>query len=71
MKAYQFPARVAGGTIQIPNAVSGLLRDDETVQIIVLARESQDAEEDSDWAQWTAQQFLAGYDATDAAYDRV
>ncbi len=70
MKAYEFPTRVMpGGKIQLPGNLQNLPHD-QVVRIIVLVSDPEDQER-ADWAYLTAEQFLAGYAASDAIYDRI
>ena len=73
MKAYEVPVRIRPeGTIQIPEILLKRLPKDQFVRVIILVSDPEDAsdeDEDTAWAQLTAEQILAGYDAADAIYD--
>jgi hypothetical protein len=72
MKAYEFPVRVTpGGTIELPDRLLELLPTDQSVRVIILVGELEDLEEQAAWSRLTAEQFLAGYSAADAVYDRI
>jgi hypothetical protein len=72
MKAYEFPVRVTpGGTIELPDRLLELLPTDQSVRVIILVGEFEDLEEQAAWSRLTAEQFLAGYSAADAVYDRI
>jgi hypothetical protein len=72
MKAYEFPAKVApGGTIRVPESLVQMLPSEQTVRVMVLVSEPEDAEEQSSWSRLTAEQFLAGYAPADTVYDKL
>ncbi len=70
MKAYEMPAQITeDGKLDVPSLpLSGLPRG-RAVRLIVLVGETE--EEEQQWKQLTAQQFLQGYSAADAIYDKV
>jgi len=72
MKAYEFPVKVMpGGTIELPDPLLDLLPIDQAVRVIVLVGEPEDLAEQAAWSRLAAEQFLAGYNAADAIYDRL
>ncbi len=71
VKAYDFSVKVtADGTLNLPDEIRGVLPANEVVRVIVLIVETADAD-DRAWARLTQEQFLAGYSADDAIYDRI
>ena len=72
MRAYEYPAKVtAEGKLELPDALREQLLPNQVVRIIVLINEPADNEAKSAWSKLTAEQFLAGYSETDAAYDHL
>lgn len=69
MKAMAFETRVnPDHTLPIPSSVAEELPAGQAVRVIVLLP---DSSEDADWARLTAEQFLKGYDDSDAIYDEL
>ncbi|NLS77810.1 MAG: hypothetical protein GXY76_11175 [Chloroflexi bacterium] len=71
MRAYELPVKIASeGTIRLPEDLAELLPRDRMLRLIILVDESE-AGERADWAKLAAEQFLAGYAAADAVYDKA
>ncbi len=71
MKAYELPVRLTPeGNLELPDAVRNLLPAGRPARIIVLIPDPDDAGEQRAWEDMTREQFLAGYVAADAVYDR-
>jgi hypothetical protein len=69
MKAFEFQSRVsADGTVSVPANLRNQVEPDQPVRVLLLVAES---DSDTDWARLTADQFLQGYDASDAIYDSL
>jgi hypothetical protein len=67
MKAFEFQAHVSPeGTLEVPPALRQQVRPDQTVRVLLLVDEP---DGDAEWARLTSEQFLKGYDASDAIYD--
>lgn len=63
----EFWARLtADQTLSVPPAVASRIQGKDRVRVIVVIP---DADEDRDWADLSAQQFLAGYGPDDALSD--
>lgn len=72
MKAFEFQTKVTSdGKLDLPDALAGELQSQPVVRVIVLVNEPPDIYEDQDWSRLSAEQFLSGYDDTDAIYDRL
>jgi hypothetical protein len=72
MRAYEFPTKITSeGNLQLPDALQRQLPNDQEIRVIILVPESTDTAEDANWERLTAEQFLAGYDETDAVYDNI
>jgi hypothetical protein len=86
MKAYEFPAQVTPeGTLALPSEVLTHLSSPQVVRVIVLVNEASVNEAsgdeamrnestdlaEADWVKLTAEQFLAGYSASDSIYDTL
>ena len=70
MNAYEFQATVMPDhKLSIPDTLFGKFETHKTIRVIVLINES--ADEEHAWAHLTAEQFLAGYDDSDAVYDQL
>ena len=70
MNAYEFQTTVTPDhKLNIPDALFGKFETHKTIRVIVLINESTDGEQA--WAHLTAEQFLAGYDDSDAVYDQL
>ncbi len=71
MKAYESPAKItAEGNLEIPERLRRTLPAGKTARVIVLVPDPSDADEQSAWDSLTTDQFLSGYAAADAVYDR-
>ncbi len=71
MKVYDFPAKITSeGNLKLPEALVGLLPDNETVRVIIMVNDGID-DEDEAWSRLAAEQLLAQYDDVDAIYDRL
>ncbi len=69
MKAYEFPTKInRDGSIELPEGLKWVLPADQNVRVILLVDETTD--EQTEWDQLTAEQFLAGYAEADAIYDQ-
>ena len=69
MKAVEFLTQVgANNALEVPPEVAAQLPRGQSVRVIVLMPET---DEDQEWSRLTAEQFLAGYDESDAIYDRL
>jgi len=67
MKAFEFQTRVSPeGTVLIPVDLRDQVGPDQPIRVLLLVAESPG---DVDWARVTAEQFLQGYDTSDAIYD--
>jgi len=72
VKAYEFPIKVMPeGTVQLPETLVALLPHGQVVRVIILVSEPEDLEEKAAWSRLATEQFLAGYSAADAIYDRI
>ena len=72
MKAYEFPCKVTSeGRLELPNALTKLLPDNQVVRVIILLSEPTEREDEEVWARLTTEQFLTGYSAADAVYDEI
>ena len=72
MKAYEFLAHpTSEGKLQLPETIAQILSKNQTVRVIVLIDEPTDIEENTVWAQLTAEQFFDGYSEADAIYDTI
>ena len=70
MNAYEFQTTVTPDhKLNIPDALFGKFEVHKTIRVIVLINES--ADEEQAWAHLTAEQFLAGYNDSDAVYDQL
>lgn len=68
MKTIEFLARIgADAALEVPPEVAAQLPQGQAVRVIVLMSE---ANENQDWSRLTAERFPAGYDESDAVYDR-
>jgi hypothetical protein len=69
MKALEFRASMSeNATLSVPPEVAAQIKPDRPVRVLVLLPE---CNEDSDWSDLTATQFLKGYDDLDAIYDHL
>ena len=69
MKALEFEASVnPDRTLSIPPAVAAQLPPGQPVRVVLLVA---DSEEERDWSELTAAQFLKGYGEGDAIYDEL
>ncbi|MBC8875623.1 MAG: hypothetical protein H8E44_39860 [Planctomycetes bacterium] len=67
MKHFEFETYVdSDQSLKIPSEFAGQIERDRPVRVVVLVSESQD---DHDWSNLTAEQFLQGYSDKDAIYD--
>jgi len=73
MKAYEFQTRVTrDGKFEIPDTLFKKLLRAQVVRLIVLISEPADMKRDEQvWEHLTAEQFLTGYNDSDAIYDQV
>jgi hypothetical protein len=72
MKAYEFPSQVtADGKLTLPEAVLANLSNQQSVKVIMLVNEETEDQEQTEWSQFAAAQFLAGYSPSDSIYDEV
>ena len=72
MKAYELPIKVTPeGKLELPDALMKLLPANQVVRVIILVSEPADMEEQAAWSRLTAEQFFAGYNETDAVYDKI
>jgi len=71
MKAYELPAKITPeGNLELPERLRRMLPAGKTARVIVLVPDPSDVDEQSAWEDLTANQFLSGYAAADAVYDR-
>ena len=69
MKALEFQTRMnPDHTLTVPPEVVAHLQPDQAIRVLVLIPDSNDDEE---WAQLAAEQFLQGYAPSDAVYDEL
>ncbi len=69
MRAYEFPTKInQDGSIELPDGLKAMLPADRSVRVILLVDETTD--DQTQWDQLTAEQFLAGYTEADAIYDQ-
>ena len=67
MKAFEFQSRLGPeGTLVVPADLRHHVGPEQQVRVLMLVSESED---DSEWNRLTTEQFLKGYDASDALYD--
>ncbi len=67
MKAFEFQATLQpNGTLTVPAEVAAQIRTEGPLRVMLLLAET---EENDDWARLTAEQFLKGYDPSDAIDD--
>jgi hypothetical protein len=72
LKVYDFPAKItSGGSLELPDALVGLLPNNEMVRVIIMVNDQTDDDEDKTWSRLAAEQLLAQYDDADAIYDRL
>ena len=68
MKTLEFQTVIsADSTIEVPADIAQQLDEHQPVRVILLAEDDNDA----DWQQLTAAQFLKGYAANDDIYDNL
>jgi hypothetical protein len=66
MKAYElFLPIKEDGSFEIPARLRNVLKREETVRILILTAE----QDDKDWKEFAAREFIKGYDDTDSVYD--
>ncbi len=68
MKTVEFQTRLSGRTLRIPSDVAQQIPSGQSVKVILLIP---DSDEDQEWVRLTAKQFLKGYAASDAIYDKL
>ena len=69
MKAVEFLGQIdANNAIEVPPEIAAQIQYGEALRVIVLIPETND---DQDWSQLTADQFLAGYSEGDSIYDNL
>jgi hypothetical protein len=69
MKAFEFEGNVQPqGRLSIPPEVAAQLPPNQPVRVLLLVPE---LGEDAEWARLTIEQFLKGYDDSDAIYDEL
>ena len=67
MKTLEFDSHVtADKTLTVPSEVAVELEPEQSLRVILIVP---GAEEDRDWGQLTAEQFLKGYAESDSLYD--
>jgi hypothetical protein len=72
MKAYELPSQVtADGKLTLPEAVLANLSNQQFVKVIMLINEGNEDQEQTEWSQMAAAQFLVGYSPSDDIYDEV
>jgi hypothetical protein len=70
MKAYELPAKITPeGNLELPERLRRMLPAGKSAKVIVLVPDAADVDEQAAWEDLTAEQFLSGYAAADAAYD--
>jgi len=71
MKAFEFETSLTSpNTLSIPPEIGAQLSSDQRVRVLLLVSDA-DEDEDEDWARLTTEQFLKGYDDSDAIYDNL
>jgi len=69
MKAFEFQAQVnPDGTVAIPADLCKQISPNQAVRVLLLIAEPN---EEAVWSRLTSEQFLQGYDASDAIYDNL
>ena len=72
MPAWQFQTHLnPNQTVTIPPEIVAQLRPDETVQVVLKTTKGNEDDEDKDWQQFAAEQFLNGYATGDDIYDQL
>jgi hypothetical protein len=72
MKANEFPLKLTpDGSLAVPDALRSKLPYNQVGRVIVLIDKSSDIDEQTDWSRLSAEQFLPGYKAADAVYDKI
>jgi hypothetical protein len=67
MKALEFQTRLnPDATLTVPAELAAQIRREQPVRVILLLPE---LDEDAEWAQMAAEQFLQGYAEGDSLYD--
>jgi len=67
MKAFEFQASInPNETLPVPSEVATQLHPEQPVRVLILVPEPADQ---AAWARLTAEQFLKGYDDSDAIYN--
>jgi hypothetical protein len=68
MKAVEFKSKLKGKSIIVPDNISSELSEGKDVRVIILLDEI-DKEEEDDFRNLSANQFLSGYSESDSIYD--
>ncbi|MCH2450314.1 MAG: hypothetical protein MK198_09235 [Gracilimonas sp.] len=71
MKALEFNSKIRNHKIQVPKNIQSELEGnkDKNVRVIVLINDSE-ADEKKSFRELSKEQFLKGYDESDAIYDK-
>jgi hypothetical protein len=70
MKTLEFEASIGGDRVlHVPPEIAEQIGNKEPVRVILVV--SDDEGEAQTWSQLTAEQFVKGYDETDAIYDHL
>jgi hypothetical protein len=69
MKQFEFDSRLdTNATIKVPHELAAQLTAGQSVRVVVLVPGT---DEETAWADLTAEQFLRGYADSDAIYDQL
>jgi len=69
MKAFEFQASInPESKLTVPSEVAGQITKEQPLRVILLVPED---DEDEDWNRFAMEQFLKGYDESDAIYDQL
>lgn len=71
MKAYESSAKITSKGLEIPDWLLEILPSNQEVKVIILINEQTDHSEQAYWSKLTAEQFLNGYEQSDAIYDNI
>jgi len=71
MKAYEFPATLTNGVLDLPTPLLNKLPKNQPIRVILLVNEGEEELEQKDWMRTAAEQFFAGYSDADAIYDQL
>ena len=70
MKALEFKGQIsADGKVTLPDEIRRMVSPGTAVRVLILIPE--EAQEEAAWQRLTMEEFLAGYEETDAVYDEL